>query len=45
MDYLEVSREATEAYERLTGFSGLGTFLEQRGLIVFRKPQEQRCEE
>ncbi len=45
MDYLEISREATEAYERLTGFSGLGVFMEQRGLFVFRESQEQRCEE
>jgi len=45
MDYLEISREAAEAYERLTGFVGLGLFMERRGLFVFRESRTQRSEE
>lgn len=40
MDYLEVTREAMDAYERRTGFSGIGRILVQRGLAKIREREE-----
>ena len=35
MERLYVTREAIEAYERRTGFKGIGKYFEERGLFVF----------
>ena len=41
MDQLYVTREAIEAYERRTGFEGLGQFMIDRGLFVLA--EEKQC--
>ncbi len=41
MDQLYVTREAIEAYERRTGFQGLGQFMLDKGLFVLA--EEQPC--
>lgn len=41
MKKLLVRRDALEAYERLTGFIGIGRFMEDRG--VFEIVEENRC--
>lgn len=42
MDALVVSRESIEAYERRTGFRGIGEFFIRKGLFVLQ--EETRCE-
>jgi hypothetical protein len=42
MEQLHVTREAIEAYERRTGFRGLGEFMIEKGLFVVA--EENRCE-
>ena len=42
MDQLVVTREAIEAYERRTGFVGIGEFFLQKGLFVFRDSEGQK---
>jgi hypothetical protein len=41
MEKLLVRRDALEAYERLTGFTGIGRFMLERG--VFEIVEENRC--
>ena len=41
MEKLLVRRDALEAYEKLTGFTGIGRFMEDRG--VFKIVEENRC--
>ncbi|AGB03481.1 hypothetical protein [Methanoregula formicica] len=41
MDQLCVTREAIEAYERRTGFDGLGQFMIDKGLFVLA--EEKQC--
>jgi len=41
MEQLYVSREAIEAYERRTGFDGLGQFMIDKGLFVIS--EEKPC--
>lgn len=41
MDQLCVTREAIEAYERRTGFDGLGQFMIDKGLFVLA--EEKKC--
>lgn len=41
MDQLYVTREAIEAYERRTGFDGLGQFMIEKGLFVLA--EEKPC--
>ena len=41
MEKLLVKRDALEAYERLTGFNGIGRFMAERG--VFEIVEENRC--
>jgi hypothetical protein len=41
MDQLCVTREAIEAYERRTGFEGLGQFMIDKGLFVLA--EEKAC--
>ena len=41
MDQLYVTREAIEAYERRTGFQGLGQFMIDKGLFVMT--EENTC--
>jgi len=41
MEKLLVRRDALEAYERLTGFTGIGRFMVERG--VFEVVEENRC--
>jgi len=41
MDQLCVTREAIEAYERRTGFDGLGQFMIDKGLFVLT--EEKPC--
>lgn len=40
---LVVSRGAVDAYEKASGFIGIGRFFEERGLLAIRK--EEPCEE
>ena len=42
MEKLLVRRDALEAYERLTGFTGIGRFMVERG--VFEISEENRCQ-
>jgi hypothetical protein len=42
MEQLYVTREAIEAYERRTGFRGLGEFMIEKGLFVLA--EEEKCE-
>jgi hypothetical protein len=42
MKQLVVTREAIEAYERRTGFVGIGEFFLQKGLFVFRDREGQK---
>jgi hypothetical protein len=44
IDVLRTRREAIEAYERHTGFHGIGQFFAERGLIVITD-EEQACPE
>ena len=37
MDQLYVTREAIEAYERRTGFVGIGEFFLRKGLFVLKE--------
>lgn len=37
MKQLEISREALDAYEKRTGFSGIGRFLTERGYVRVRE--------
>jgi predicted sugar kinase len=37
MKQLEISREALDAYEKRTGFSGIGHFLIERGYFVLKE--------
>ena len=41
MDQLYVTREAIEAYERRTGFQGIGQFMIDKGLFVMT--EENTC--
>lgn len=41
MEQLYVTREAIEAYERRTGFQGLGQFMIDKGLFVMT--EENTC--
>ena len=41
---LHTRREAIDAYERHTGFFGIGRFFQEQGLIVIID-EEQRCPE
>ena len=41
MEQLYVTREAIEAYERRTGFDGLGQFMIDKGLFVLA--EEKPC--
>ena len=41
MEQLYVTREAIEAYERRTGFQGLGQFMIEKGLFVMA--EENTC--
>jgi hypothetical protein len=43
MEKFVVRRDALEAYERLTGFVGIGRFMADRG--VFEIQEENRCPE
>jgi hypothetical protein len=43
MEKLLVRRDALDAYERLTGFVGIGRFMEDRG--VFKIVEENRCQD
>jgi hypothetical protein len=42
MEQLHVTREAIEAYERRTGFKGIGEHFQKKGLFVFLE-EEQGC--
>lgn len=42
MEQLHVTREAIEAYERRTGFKGIGEHFVKKGLFVFEK-EDQGC--
>jgi hypothetical protein len=42
METLVVTRESIEAYERRTGFVGIGEFFLKKGLFVLE--EEKRCE-
>ncbi len=42
MDQLYVTREAIEAYERRTGFQGLGQFMLDKGLFVLRRKNDAK---
>jgi len=42
MEPLVVTRESIEAYERRTGFSGIGEFFLKKGLFVLQ--EESQCE-
>jgi hypothetical protein len=37
MEQLVVTREAVEAYERRTGFAGIGEFFLRKGLFVLKE--------
>jgi hypothetical protein len=41
LDQLYVTREAIEAYERRTGFLGIGQFMIDKGLFVMT--EEKKC--
>ena len=41
LDQLYVTREAIEAYERRTGFQGIGQFMIDKGLFVMT--EEKTC--
>jgi hypothetical protein len=43
-EILYTRRDALEAYERHTGFHGIGQFLREQGLIVI-KEEESSCAE
>ena len=43
MKQLEISREALDAYEKRTGFSGIGHFLTERGYILLK--ERRTCQE
>lgn len=40
METLVVSREAVNAYERRTGFVGIGEFFIQKGLFVLKEDEQ-----
>lgn len=42
METLVVSREAIDAYERRTGFVGIGEFFIKKGLFVLK--EDEQCE-
>lgn len=42
MKKLLVRRDALEAYEKLTGFTGIGRFMVERG--VFEIKEENQCQ-
>ncbi len=42
METLVVSREAVDAYERRTGFVGIGEFFIKKGLFVLK--EDEQCE-
>ena len=39
---LTTTREAVEAYEKRSGFQGLGRFMEERGLFLIK--ERKRCQ-
>ena len=41
METLLVTRESIEAYERRTGFAGIGEFFLRKGLFVLK--EDKRC--
>ena len=43
MEQLVVTREAVEAYERRTGFAGIGEFFFRKGLFVLK--EGETCKE
>jgi len=42
MDTLLVTRQAIDAYERRTGFAGIGEFFIKKGLFVLQ--EDEKCE-
>ena len=42
METLVVSREALDAYERRTGFVGIGEFFIKKGLFILK--EDEQCE-
>jgi hypothetical protein len=40
METLVVSREAIDAYERRTGFVGIGEFFIQKGLFILKEDEQ-----
>ena len=42
LDQLYVTREAIEAYERRTGFAGIGEFFLQKGLFILVERETQK---
>jgi hypothetical protein len=42
MEHLVVTREAIEAYERRTGFAGIGEFFLRKGLFVLKEGNKCR---
>jgi len=44
MEQLVVTREAVEAYERRTGFVGIGEFFLRKGLFVLKEGETCRKE-
>ena len=44
MEQLVVTREAVEAYERRTGFMGIGEFFLRKGLIVLKEVETSKKE-
>ncbi len=44
MEQLVVTREAVEAYERRTGFAGIGEFFLRKGLFVLKEGETCRKE-
>ena len=42
MEQLVVTREAVEAYERRTGFAGIGEFFLRKGLFVMAEGEKCR---
>jgi hypothetical protein len=45
MKHLEISREALDAYEKRTGFSGIGRFLTERGYVRVKERRGCRKEQ
>jgi hypothetical protein len=45
MKQLEISLEGLDAYEKRTGFAGIGRFLAERGYVLLKESQPCREEQ